>query len=201
VTAYQFVLEANENGESWYADVGGADVTVTTQDGETFTANSVFIEDVKMNGTGMPMTEICQGQGNYFCYPRTGEFHCGKGRPFTAGIDDYQVVAAGGALQESDQIYVPGLENDSDPRGNADFVVRDTGGGLQKYQIDVFVGEGPGILSGKYDDVPSSLYKSYQHWTNGVSEFTDIDGVKKLGPLDLYEKSGSLEFPFPCLYW
>jgi RHS repeat-associated protein len=201
VTAYQFVLEANENGESWYADVGGTDVTVTTLDGATFTANSLFVEDVKTNGTGMPMAEICQEQGNYFKYPRVGEFYCGKGRPFTAGIDDYQVVAAGDALQKLDQIYVPELENDSDPRGNADFVVRDTGTGLRKYQIDVFVGEGPGILSGKYNKIPSSLYTAYQNSTNGVPEFRDIDGVLKLGPLALYEKSDSSGPPLPCLYW
>jgi hypothetical protein len=191
------VREADENGDSWYINSGDTDVIVTTQDGATFTANSVFVEDVRMNGTGMPMTEVCQAQGNYVMNP-DGNFYCGKGKPFTAGIDDYQVVASGSALREWDQIYVPGLENDSDSRGNADFVVRDSGTDVLKYQIDVFVGEGPGILSGHYDNVPSLQYTSYQHGTNGVSTFKDIDNVQKLGPLDLYEKS--LGIPSLCLY-
>ena len=186
ITAYQFVLEANDNGESWYASAGGTDVTVTTVDGTTFTANSWFVEDLKDNGTGIPMAEVCQEQGNYVMNP-DGNFYCGKGKPFTAGIDDYQVVASGDALKEWDQVYVPGLEHDSDPRSNADFVVRDTGEGLQKYQIDVFVGEGPGPRANQPNSSPSSLYTIY-HWLNGVNEY-EHDGEKKLGPLSLYQKS------------
>lgn len=124
-----------------------------------------------------------------------GNFYCGKGRPFTAGLDDYQIVAAGSALRMGAEIYAPELENNASPMGNADFRVQDTGGGLGKYHIDVFVGEGPGLRSQKFNDSPSSLYTAFQNGRNGVRTFRDRDGVEKLGPLPLYQKSSVTWWP------
>jgi hypothetical protein len=190
VTAYQFATEARNDGASWYGD---ADATVTTDSGVTFNASREFMEDVMMNGTGKPASAICP-EGNYIssCARNSVSYNCfcGKGKPFIPNVDDYQVVATHlASLGRGASIYVPGLEDDSDPKGNADFVVRDSGEGLVRDQIDVFTGEGPGILSEQYNDCPGLLYISYQHNVRGVPVFKDTDGVDKLFFLALYQKS------------
>jgi len=185
ITAYQFVSEANDIGVKWYT-VGG-EVEITTTDGRTFSANALFVQDVMENGTGRPAMGNCPD--GYFHAPGDGNFYCGKGKSFDPATDAYQVVAADlSVLTIGARIYVPGLQDTAEPHlGNADFVVRDSGGGLRRDQIDVFVGEGPGIRSGQYNDCPSLLYTAY-HARRGIT----------LGSLALYQRSRYHYSLFPC---
>jgi len=198
-TAYQFVTEANDSGVSWYANTGGADETVTLVNGTTFTANDLFVQDVRDNGTGQPSSMPCPEQGNYFHAPGDGSFYCGKGRPFDPIADAYQVVAADpGILRLDTEIYIPELEYGSAIQswGNAEFTVADTGGSIQGNRIDVFVGEGPGIRSGYYDDCPTTLYTARQHYTNEVPTAT-CAGRGCLGPVGVYQLT-ALPYTGPC---
>ncbi|RLC77297.1 MAG: hypothetical protein DRJ03_27105 [Chloroflexi bacterium] len=187
-TAYQFVTEANYSGKSWYADTGGTDEAVTLSNGTTFTANSLFVEDVRTNGTGKPSSAACPESGYFHIW---NGVHCGKGRPFDSATDAYQVVAADPTyLQLNAKVYIPELEYGPALQswGNAEFTVADTGELIQDARIDVFVGEGPGLLSEHYNDCPTSLYTHYQNSLNKVPE-TICSGRNCLGPVAVYQRS------------
>ena len=187
-TAYQFVTEANSSGKSWYADTGGTDEAVTLSNGTTFIANSLFVEDVRTNGTGKPSSAACP-ESDYFHI--WNGVHCGKGRPFDPDAHAYKMVAADPTyLQSNAKIYIPELEYGPALQswGNAEFTVADTGDLIQDNRIDVFVGEGPGLLSRHYNDCPTSLYTHYQNSLNEVPE-TTCSGRNCLGPVAVYQRT------------
>jgi 3D (Asp-Asp-Asp) domain-containing protein len=191
-TAYQFVTQADSAGNSWYANVDAGETTVTLTNGDIFNVNSLFLEDVKVNGTGWSPSAPSGDQGRYFgTFNNGASYYYGKGRDFDASTDAYRKVAADPeVLQLGAEIYVPELEYGPARQswGNAEFTVADTGGDIQGNRIDVFVGEGPGLHSGKYDDCPSSKYVANQYWQNGVPEGSCSDH-NCLTPVGVYEKT------------
>ena len=197
VTAYQFVLESayvNADGTLMSPSSQG-----TTDQGTSFSTSGLFARDVEVNGTGRAdISQPCIEQDNYISnLERAGSDFtctCGKGRDFDPDTDAYKVVATDlEYLRMGAQIYAPDLEDESDPRGNADFTVKDTGGRVRRYHIDVFTGEGPGILAGDLGSVPSLQYTAYHHYQRGVPFAGDA-----LGPLAVYQKSQVHWFFYIC---
>jgi 3D (Asp-Asp-Asp) domain-containing protein len=208
VTAYQFVLEsAYVNTDGTFM---GALAQGTAANGASFSTSRLFARDVEVNGTGRAdVSQPCAAQGNYISSmvvqeregnsPKRFTCACGSGRGIVAE-DAYKIVAADNRiLKMRAPIYVPGLEEEGEELdengqvswGNADFIVRDTGQAIMGRRIDVFVGEGAGILSEK--PVPAIQYISSHHYRRGVPY-----GEGALQPLAVYQKSSYHWFFHMC---
>ncbi len=206
ITAYQFVVE------SAYIKVDGT-LKYPQHDrqavGAGFSTSYLFVQDVEANGTGKADISLsCTAQNNYFSSVYSWEeegnisftYNCGRGRPEITVDDAYKAVAFDPAiLNWNSQIYLPDLEDKSgEPEGNADFVTKDRGGDIIGYHLDVFTGEGPGILTGDNNSVPSLLYTSYQAGRGISSTKVWINGRSRdaLWPLAVYQRT-----KYPWFYW
>jgi len=96
-----------------------------------------------------------------------------------------------------DRIYIPELQYNSklDSWGNADFTVRDTGEDIEGAHLDIFVGQGPGVLA-DHNNL-ANLYTLNQNLYNGIPEIPCGSG-KGLGPVAVYQKSRFRWWWFPC---
>jgi RHS repeat-associated protein len=173
VSGYQYVLESPYVKSNQELKIGKDSFI----NGPSLKTSGFFIEDVKMNGTGkLDVSGGTCGQGSYIHgiesnADGTISYHCGRGRPFDLS-DMYKVVASDpGILPMNSQIYVPDLHGGSDlgGKGNPFFTVKDTGQAIGGRHIDVFVGEGPGILTGDLSSVPSLIYTGY-HAAHGAAK-------------------------------
>jgi RHS repeat-associated protein len=185
VSGYQYVLESPYMKSNQELKIG----TDSFINGPSLKTSRFFIRDVIMNGTGkLDVSGGTCGQGSYIHgitsnADGTISYHCGRGRPFDLS-NMYKVVASDPSiLPMNSQIYVPDLHGGSDlgGKGNPFFTVKDTGQAVGGRHIDVFVGEGPGILTGDPNSVPSLIYTAY-HKAHGA--VTTNAGVRS----PLYQK-------------
>jgi len=177
-----------------------------------------FARDVQMNGTGK--TDAGRGvcKDGYLRsvninYDPDRDFYsftykCGKAKQFNPTKDFGKVAAADlGIFDIDSDLYLPGMCSNANPgRGcnladyNPYVTVRDTGGGILGYHLDIFTGEGPGLLSTNYSQSPVALWLK-NHSYLGVTKLDSRPSQDALGPTTVYQFLTNKHLEFYFDYW
>jgi 3D (Asp-Asp-Asp) domain-containing protein len=191
LTAYQFV-----DSEGDYTRI--ATTPLATANNVPYTVPATFAKDVDVNGTGYSLSSGCSG--GYFHivtteryqdtrFPSRFDLFCGKGKPFDKDIDAYKVAAADpSVLNLGTPIYLPqlcGTRANCTGVYNPYLTVRDTGGAIQGYRLDIFAGQGPGERSTRPGDSPALRWIGVQ--ATHLPNITTADGRPALGPASAYQ--------------
>jgi 3D (Asp-Asp-Asp) domain-containing protein len=186
LTAYQFV-----------SDTGyGDDVMVTAFAGGNpsgFEVSYGFAKDVELNGTGRTSKASSACRGDYIYSVSVNEstftfrYKCGRGKPFYPPNVYYgRVVAADLTLFSLlDKLYIPEICNGylcDNHDYNPNVIVRDEGGAIKGYRLDIFTGEGPGQRA--TNNTPALMW-IYNHTYLGIT--TTYDGRGAVGPTPVYQ--------------